>query len=253
MYTSWLASNRCIEVVKVSNNGIKGKEDYPLDAKTFTFTLRAWVSLIQHSCHTYTEKLLVQNVVHKVTDAIEKPAGCTATNTLFRLDGILSSIITIKLTSSTPCSQFEPGKEGLESARKATIAYKHAHIAANMFSFNTCCTHYYVVLHIPWSYNCIDEVTEAEVHKITYKVEVHEHVSPISDQCHSFYVKVSLIVSNWGWDHCRCRVVYLSFFCHCSVVVIFLHVFILALFSSREKEQNKERRKKANKKDDEQD
>ena len=85
-------------------------------------------------------------------NATEKPAVRTVTNALltpivyviFRLDGNLFNVITIKLANSTPCSKSEPDKEVLESARKATMAYNIMHIAANMFSFNTCRTHYYL-------------------------------------------------------------------------------------------------------------
>ena len=55
----------------------------------------------------------------------------TKNKTKFRpnlsLDGTLSSIITIKLANSTPCSKFEPDEEVLESARKATMVYNYAH------------------------------------------------------------------------------------------------------------------------------
>ena len=44
------------------------------------------------------------------------------------LDGTLSSIISIKLaTGDMPCAKFEPSKEVLESARKATMEYNRAH------------------------------------------------------------------------------------------------------------------------------
>ena len=79
------------------------------------------------------------------TKALLTPIGYV----IFRLDGTLSSIITIKLDSSTPCSKFKPYKEVLELARKATMAYSIMCIAANMFSFSTCHTHYFVMLHIP--------------------------------------------------------------------------------------------------------
>lgn len=45
-----------------------------------------------------------------------------------KLDGTLSSILTIKLaTNNSPCSKYEPTKEVLDSARKATMEYNHAH------------------------------------------------------------------------------------------------------------------------------
>ena len=94
----------------------------------------------------------MQNAVHTVMNATEKPADRTATNALltpigcviFRLDGTLFSIITMKLTRSRPCSKFEPDKEVLEFTRKTTMEYNYAHIPANMFSFNTWGTQYYV-------------------------------------------------------------------------------------------------------------
>ena len=44
-----------------------------------------------------------------------------------KLDGTLSSILTIKLANTAPCQNYEPPTEVIESARKATMAYNRAH------------------------------------------------------------------------------------------------------------------------------
>lgn len=44
-----------------------------------------------------------------------------------KLDGTLSSVITIKLANTVPSQSYEPPKEVLESARKATMTYNRAH------------------------------------------------------------------------------------------------------------------------------
>ena len=75
--------------------------------------------------------LLVLTLLHSNAEEERVFSLITKNKTKFRpnlsLDGTLSSIITIKLASSTPCSKFEPDKEVLESARKATVAYNYAH------------------------------------------------------------------------------------------------------------------------------
>ena len=43
------------------------------------------------------------------------------------LDGTLSSLLTVKLGVEKPCDKFEPNKDILESARKATWEYNRAH------------------------------------------------------------------------------------------------------------------------------
>lgn len=44
-----------------------------------------------------------------------------------KLDGTLSSILTIKLANPEPCHQFEPSPEILKSSKKATVEYNRAH------------------------------------------------------------------------------------------------------------------------------
>ena len=44
-----------------------------------------------------------------------------------KLDGTLSSILTIKLANTAPCQNYEPPTEVIQSARNATIAYNRAH------------------------------------------------------------------------------------------------------------------------------
>ena len=43
------------------------------------------------------------------------------------VDGTLSSLITVKLANEDNCSKYEPPKEVLESAKKATMEYNRAH------------------------------------------------------------------------------------------------------------------------------
>ena len=44
-----------------------------------------------------------------------------------KLNGTLSSILTIKLANTEPCHKYEPTKEVLETAKKATVEYNTAH------------------------------------------------------------------------------------------------------------------------------
>ena len=44
-----------------------------------------------------------------------------------RLDGTLSSIITVKLANPEPCMEYEPPPTVLQTAKKATVIYNQAH------------------------------------------------------------------------------------------------------------------------------
>ena len=44
-----------------------------------------------------------------------------------KLDGTLSSILTIKLANPEPCYDYEPSQDILESAKKATMKYNREH------------------------------------------------------------------------------------------------------------------------------
>ena len=44
-----------------------------------------------------------------------------------KLDGTLSSIITLKLANTEPCHKYEPTKEVITSAKRATMTYNRAH------------------------------------------------------------------------------------------------------------------------------
>ncbi len=75
--------------------------------------------------------LLVLTLPHSNAEEERVFSLLTMNKTKFRpnlkLDGTLSSIITIKLANSTPCLSYEPRKQILESARKATMMYNRAH------------------------------------------------------------------------------------------------------------------------------
>ena len=55
----------------------------------------------------------------------------TPFRTSLALDGTLSSLITVKLGIEEPCEKFEPSKEILEKAKKATSDYNRAHSSKN--------------------------------------------------------------------------------------------------------------------------
>ena len=44
-----------------------------------------------------------------------------------KLDGTLSSILTIKLANSDPCHKYEPPQQILDTAKKATVKYNKSH------------------------------------------------------------------------------------------------------------------------------
>ena len=75
--------------------------------------------------------LLVLTLPHSNAEEERVFSLVTKSKTKFRLnlklDGTLSSILTIKLANTAPCQDYEPPKEVLESARKATMAYNRAH------------------------------------------------------------------------------------------------------------------------------
>ena len=51
----------------------------------------------------------------------------TAFRPSLKLDGTLSSILTIKLANPEPCFQYEPTHSVLETAKRATMEYNRAH------------------------------------------------------------------------------------------------------------------------------
>ena len=52
----------------------------------------------------------------------------TAFRPNIKLDGTLSSILTVKLANSKPCHKFEPAKSVLDLAKRATMEYNRAHV-----------------------------------------------------------------------------------------------------------------------------
>ena len=75
--------------------------------------------------------LLVLTLPHSNAEEERVFSLVTKNKTKFRpnlkLDGTLSSILTIKLANDVPCKQYEPPEELLLSARKATMTYNKAH------------------------------------------------------------------------------------------------------------------------------
>ena len=75
--------------------------------------------------------LLVLTLPHSNAEEERVFSLVTKNKTKFRanlkLDGTLSSIIAIKLANTVPCQKYEPPREVLESARKATMTYNRAH------------------------------------------------------------------------------------------------------------------------------
>ena len=51
----------------------------------------------------------------------------TAFRPNLKLDGTLQSILAIKLANPEPCNNYEPPKDVLETAKKATMQYNRAH------------------------------------------------------------------------------------------------------------------------------
>lgn len=52
----------------------------------------------------------------------------TAFRPNLKLDGTLSSVLTIKLACPNPCHEYEPTKSVIEQAKKATRDYNRAHL-----------------------------------------------------------------------------------------------------------------------------
>ena len=96
----------------------------------------AYLKTVKHADNSLVFKkladvdLLVLTLPHSNAEEERVFSLVTKNKTKFRpnlsLDGTLSSIITVKLASSTPCSKFESGKEVLELARKASMLYNRA-------------------------------------------------------------------------------------------------------------------------------
>ncbi len=55
----------------------------------------------------------------------------TAFRPNLKLDGTLSSIITVKLASPEPCHKYEPPTSVIDTARKSTVEYNRAHSSRN--------------------------------------------------------------------------------------------------------------------------
>ena len=79
--------------------------------------------------------LLVLTLPHSNAEEERVFSMVTKNKTKFRpnlkLDGTLSSILTIKLANTEPCHKYEPPKEVLATARKATAEYNKAHSSKN--------------------------------------------------------------------------------------------------------------------------
>ena len=75
--------------------------------------------------------LLVLTIPHSNAQEERVFSLVTKNKTKFRpnlkLDGTLASILTIKLANAQPCYKFNPPKEVIESAKKATMTYNRAH------------------------------------------------------------------------------------------------------------------------------
>ena len=78
-----------------------------------------------------TVALLVLTLPHSNAEEECVFSLVTKNKTKFRpslkLDGTLSSIITLKLANSEPCHKYELPNEVLKSAKKATMTYNQAH------------------------------------------------------------------------------------------------------------------------------
>lgn len=72
--------------------------------------------------HSNAEEERVFSMVTKIKTAF-RPS--------LKLDGTLSSIITVKLANPEPCTQYEPPKDILQAAKKATVNYNKSHSASN--------------------------------------------------------------------------------------------------------------------------
>ena len=75
--------------------------------------------------------ILVLTLPHSNAEEERVFSLITKNKTKFRpnlkLNGTLSSILTIKLANTEPCHKYEPTKEVLETAKKATVEYNTAH------------------------------------------------------------------------------------------------------------------------------
>ena len=75
--------------------------------------------------------LLVLTIPHSNAQEERVFSMVTKNKTAFRpnlqLDGTLSSILTVKLANIEPCHKYEPQKEVIETAKKATMEYNKAH------------------------------------------------------------------------------------------------------------------------------
>ena len=75
--------------------------------------------------------LLVLTLPHSNAEEERVFSMVTKNKTKFRpnlkLDGTLSSILTIKLANPEPCHEYEPPKKILEAAKKATVEYNKEH------------------------------------------------------------------------------------------------------------------------------
>ena len=75
--------------------------------------------------------MLILVISHSNTEKERVFSLVTKNKTNFRpnpqLDGTLASLISVKLANSSPCQSYEPPKEVIESAKKATMDYNRAH------------------------------------------------------------------------------------------------------------------------------
>ena len=88
--------------------------------------------------------LLVLTLPHSNAEEERVFSLVTKNKTKFRpnlkLDGTLSSKLTIKLANTVPCQSYEPPQEVLESARKATMVYNRAHSSKhNTYIYTVLC------------------------------------------------------------------------------------------------------------------
>ena len=78
-----------------------------------------------------TVALLVLTLPYSNAEEEQVFSMVTKNKTKFRpnlkLDGTLSSILTIKLAKTEPCHMYEPTSEILETAKKVTMEYNRAH------------------------------------------------------------------------------------------------------------------------------
>ena len=108
-----------------------------------------------------------------------------------QLDGILSSIISVKLANLEPCNEYEPPKIVLEKARRATMGntgVKAEQLQTILFYIS--CYSYYVIL--------FEQSTN--FFEIRFVVVSYQHVTLIFVHSHIFFNVLSLMLTRCSWN-----------------------------------------------------